>query len=152
MSQATTTDRRRQVLIGVLAILGIVPVATGTMGMVLGPAGAPGGAATTASVDSEYRFVNLFWAAAGALLWWSLRDPDKRSRVTQSVLALAAAGGVPRLLSWRRTGAPHVAFKGALVLELVVVPLVLVWHRRVLGPAPAARPEIRGEIRSAESL
>lgn len=140
LSQETTPNRSRRLLIGVLAILGVVPVATGTMGMVLGPAGAPGGAATTASVDSEYRFVNLFWTAAGALLWWSLRDADKRSQVTQSVLALAAAGGVPRLLSWRRTGEPHVVFKGALVLELVVVPLVLVWHRRVLGPANTLSP------------
>jgi hypothetical protein len=122
----------RPLLIGVLGALGVVPVVTGTMGMLLGPSGAPGGAATTASVDSEYRFVNLFWAAAGGVLWWSLRDAEKRSRTTQLVLGLAAAGGVPRLISWRRTGAPHPIFRGALVLELIIVPLVLVWHQREL--------------------
>ncbi|MET0865329.1 MAG: DUF4345 domain-containing protein [Nakamurella sp.] len=130
MSWKTRFADNRQVLIGLLAALGAVPVATGTAGVLLGPAGAPGGGPTTASVDSEYRFVNVFWAAAGGVLWWTLRDAEKRARVTQLVLGLAAAGGVPRLLSWRRSGAPHPVFRGALVLELLIVPLVLVWHRR----------------------
>jgi hypothetical protein len=133
MTRRTPLADSRHLLIGVLATLGAVPVATGTIGMLLGPAGAPGGAETTASVDSEYRFVNLFWAAAGGLLWWTLRDAEKRARVTQLVLALAAAGGVPRLISWQRKGAPHPVFRGALILELIIVPLVLVWHQRVLG-------------------
>lgn len=133
VSRARITGRPG--LIGIVGALGAVPVVTGAMGMVLGPAGAPGGAPTTASLDSEYRFLNVFWTAAGGVLWWSLFEPEKRAQVTAFTLSLAAAGGVPRLSSWRRTGAPHVAFRGALVLELMVVPAVLVWHRR-LFPRP----------------
>jgi hypothetical protein len=126
-----TKHANRQVALrGVLALLGAVPVASGLAGIVVGPAGAPGGAAATASVDSEYRFVNTFWTAAGVLLWWSLCRPAERARVTRLVLGTATLGGVPRLLAWRASGRPHPVFRFAIMLELVVVPAILIWHLR----------------------
>lgn len=98
--------------------------------MLAGPEGAPGGGPTTSSVDSEYRFVNVFWTAAGVLLWWSLRKPAERADVTRLLLGLAAAGGLPRLLSIARTGLPHPVFRAVTALELLVVPVVLLWHIR----------------------
>jgi hypothetical protein len=129
MSQDAPT---RPFLLATIGALGVVPLATGLLGIVRGPAGAPGGAATTPSVDSEYRFVNVFWAAAGPALWWSLARADERAGVTRVLLGLAAAGGLPRLLSVRRTGWPHPVFRATLVLELAVVPAVLLWHGRVI--------------------
>jgi hypothetical protein len=123
---------QRTALIGTIATLGAIPVATGAIGMIAGPEGAPGGGPTTASVDSEYRFVNLFWAAAGVILWWSLREPEERAGVTRLLLGLAAAGGLPRLLSIARRGLPHPVFRAVTVLELLVVPIVLIWHGRVV--------------------
>lgn len=124
--------RSRPLLLATIGVLGAVPLATGLLGVLRGPAGAPGGAPTTASVDSEYRFVNVFWAAAGPALWWSLVRAEERAGFTRVVLSLAAAGGLPRLLSVRRTGWPHPVFRGTIVLELVVVPVVLAWHARVI--------------------
>lgn len=135
--------RSRPALVVTLAALGAVPVASGASGIVLGPPGLPGGGPVTSSMDSEYRFVNVFWAAAGLALWWSLRQPDQRRAVTRLVLALAGLGGVPRLLSWARTGPPHPVFRGALVLELVVVPAVLAWHAKVV-PSPNPASDQRG--------
>jgi hypothetical protein len=114
----------------VLAVLGAVPVASGLSGILAGPAGVPGGAPATASVDSEYRFVNTFWAAAGVLLWWSLRKPEERKTVTRLTLGTAAFGGIPRLLAWRASGRPHPLFQFTIVLELLIVPAVLIWHLR----------------------
>ncbi|THG33437.1 DUF4345 domain-containing protein [Naasia lichenicola] len=125
----------RSTLLTALAVLGAIPVATGALGMFGGPERAPGGAETTASVDSEYRFVNVFWAAAGGVLWWTLRAPEQRAQITRFVLSLAALGGLPRLLSISRRGLPHPVFQATLVLELVVLPFVLAWHRRVITPA-----------------
>jgi hypothetical protein len=102
--------------------------------MVGGPERTPGGGPTTPSVDSEYRFVNVFWTAAGGLLWWTLRRPAERSVATRSVLGLAAFGGLPRLLSAVRVGLPHPVFRATIVLELVVVPVVVLWHARVFPP------------------
>lgn len=128
----------RRALIVVLAILGGVAVASGLAGIVLGPAFIPGGAPVPASVDSEYRFTNVFWLAAGVALWWSLRRPEQRVLATRIPLALAALGGVARLISALVTGWPHPVFIATIVLELVVVPLVLWWHARTIArPAKA---------------
>ncbi|MFM9432239.1 hypothetical protein ACFDR8_003155 [Arthrobacter sp. MP_2.3] len=128
-----TSSKERTALIGVLAVLGLIPVASGTTGMAFGTRVLPGGSPTAGSIDSEYRFINVFWTAAGGVLWWSLRKPEKRFAVTRLILALAAFGGVPRLLSWARTGAPHPIFRATILLELIVVPTVLVWHKKVIG-------------------
>lgn len=116
----------------VLATLGAVPVATGLLGILAGPGGAPGGGPTTASVDSEYRFINVFWVAAGGVLWWSLVRPVERATTTRLVLGVTALGGLPRLLSIRHAGRPHPVFQGTIVLELVILPLLLIWHGRAI--------------------
>ncbi|GAA0598179.1 DUF4345 domain-containing protein [Kribbella sandramycini] len=124
--------KSRKALLATLGVLGAVPVASGLSGILGGPKAAPGGGPTTASVDSEYRFVNTFWAMAGLVLWWSIRRPEERATVTRVVLGTAAVGGVPRLISARRTGKPHPVFRAATVLELVIVPIVIGWHAAVV--------------------
>ena len=88
-----------------------------------------------ATVDSEYRFTNVFWLAAGLALWWSLRQMPERRTVTRVTLIAAFFGGIARMVSALATGWPHPVFIGVLGLELVIVPLVLWWHARVVGPA-----------------
>lgn len=132
---------QQRALSAVLVVLGSVAVASGLSGIVLGPAFIPGGAPATASVDSEYRFANVFWLAAGLTLWWSLPRPRARRTVTRTVLAIAFLGGFARLASVAAVGWPHPVFIGALVLELVVVPLVIWWHGRVVPIAEAVEPE-----------
>lgn len=128
---------RQRSLIVVLAVLGVVPVATSLLAIIGGPAAAPGGGPTTASVDSEYRFVNTFWLAAGLILWWTLRKPAARAAVTRVVLGLAAIGGFARLISVLVVGWPHPVFIATIGLELLVVPLVIWWHWRAFPTVTA---------------
>jgi hypothetical protein len=120
----------RRTLLVVIAVLATVPVLSGLLGIVVGPGALPGGGPVNATIDSEYRFTNVFWLAAGLLIWWSLRRPERRADVTRLILAIASLGAVPRLISVAVTGWPHPVFIGALVLELLVVPLVIWWHVR----------------------
>jgi hypothetical protein len=124
----------------VIAVLGTVPVLSGLLGIIGGPGVLPGGEAVNATVDGEYRFVNIFWLAAGLLIWWSLRRPEERAAVTRVILTIASLGAIPRLVSVAVTGWPHPVFVGALVLELFVVPLVIWWHVRTFPRPAASRP------------
>jgi hypothetical protein len=128
MNRGAAEPSSRRALLGILAVLGAVPTATGLASVLVGTRSVAGGGATSASTDSEWRFVNVFWGAAGPLLWWTLQDPVERTRETRLVLGLAAAGGVARLLSWKQVGRPHPVYLGTLGLELSAVPLLL-WHR-----------------------
>ena len=124
---------QRSALILTLAVLGAVAVASGLYAIIFGPTSVPGGSPTSSSVDSEYRFVNVFWLAAGVAVWWSLFRLRERSTVLRTMLVLAFIGGLARVLSAVVTGWPHPVFIASTVLELVVVPLVLWWHVRFVG-------------------
>lgn len=124
---------QRNALILTLAVLGTVAVGSGLYAIIFGPALAPGGSPTTPSVDSEYRFVNVFWLAAGVAVWWSLFRLRERATVLRTMLVLAFIGGLARVLSAVVAGWPHPVFIASTVLELVVVPLVLWWHVRFVG-------------------
>ena len=128
----------RRLLLAVLWILGAVPIATGLLAIIGGPTVAPGGGPTTASIDSEYRFVNVFWLGAGGILYWTLLKPAARALVTRVVLIFAATGGIARLISVVVVGWPHPVFIATIVLELVIVPLVIWWHSRVFPVSSAA--------------
>jgi hypothetical protein len=138
----------RRFLLGVLWLLGAVPIATGLLAIIGGPTVAPGGGPTTPSVDSEYRFVNVFWLGAGLILYWTLLRPAPRALVTRVVLILAASGGIARLISVAVVGWPHPIFVGTIGLELVVVPLVIWWHSRVF---PVTSPAAEAASHSAQS-
>ncbi|GAB2474920.1 hypothetical protein GCM10027063_14740 [Promicromonospora xylanilytica] len=133
LSGAGLSGVGRRTLIWVIAVLGGVAVSSGLLGIVGGPEALPGGESVNATVDSQYRFTNVFWLAAGLLVWWSLRRPEQRYEVTRVILTIASVGGVARLVSGLLTGWPHPIFVGVAALELAVVPLVIWWHTRVVG-------------------
>jgi hypothetical protein len=121
----------RRPLLVVLHGLGAVVVASALLAIIGGPAAAPGGGPVPPSIDSEYRFAHVIWLAVGVVLFWSLRRPAERARVTRLLLVVAAFGGVGRLISLAVMGWPHPVYIGVGILELVGVPLVIWWHSRV---------------------
>lgn len=120
-----------QILRVVLIVLSLIPLATGLNGIVQGPPGLPEPTTATATLDSEYRFVNVFWLGAGGVLFWSAWQVVERAAAARFVPVLAALGGLARLWSAVQTDWPHPIFIGTIVLELVVVPAVIWWHWRV---------------------
>jgi hypothetical protein len=128
-----TPSQNRRALQVCLGVLAAVPLSSGLWGMLAGPAGLPGGQHTTATVDSEYRFTNAFWFVAGCVVCWAIPQVERATAVLRVVLGAAFVGGLARLLAMIASGAPHPVFLGALVIELVGVPLVLVWQSRVTG-------------------
>jgi hypothetical protein len=108
--------------------------------MMAGPSALPGQSGqVSATLDSEYRFINAFWLAAAPVVWSTLPRVERHSPVLQLALGTAFVGGIGRLISLRKVGRPHPTMLAALGIELVAVPSLLVWQAAV---ARAMRTEL----------
>ena len=116
-----------------LAVIGIVPIATGLYGVLTGSGGIPGGDAASANVESELRFLYALWIAYGAAaVYVGLRAPQSRAAVG-ALAAVLFAAGVARAIAWIAEGRPDTAFVVLMVLELAIPPLLVTWQGRLLG-------------------
>jgi Domain of unknown function (DUF4345) len=131
----------KKILVIVLYVLGFFAVATGLLAIVggadyvIGGPGWGGGPHTDSDVDSQLRFANAYWLAAGLILWWTAREPLARALVTRVVLSIAVLGGLFRIISAIQTGAPLWFYWLTFALEIIGLPLILWWHSKVF-PVP----------------
>jgi hypothetical protein len=88
-----------------------------------------------ATLDSNLRFFGGLWLGFGLTVVWlvpRVARPAVRPLFTALVVMLWL-GGVGRLLSMLFLGAPAAPAIGATALELVGMPLVLLWQYRLSG-------------------
>lgn len=104
-----------------LEVIGGIATLAGARGVVVGAAEAPGHAAVSANVDSEYRFYAAWYLVFGlTLLRAARRGSFDRARAQECAIGfgVAAAG---RLLSARRLGPPSRGQQVLLAIEVVIV-------------------------------
>lgn len=124
-------DRSRKGLQSTLAILATVPMISGLSEVLRGADGAPGDSPeVSATVDGELRYANVFKIAVGPVIMSQLGTVES-STVVNKALATVFIGGLARLLSWRQRGRPHPNSVVAVGLEVAVVPVLMVWQRRL---------------------
>ena len=128
--------RALRVFLAGVAVLGVV---TGAVTVVAGSNVIPGGGEPSASIESELRFFATWWIGAGVFVAWVLRDLERRGRELRAFLALVVLAGIARALAWADAGRPDPLFVVLTVVELVLPPLVAVWHARVTRPSATLR-------------
>ena len=117
-----------------VALGGIVPVSAGLAGMLFGPAmvgGLPGGA----DADSHLRYLSGLLLGIGLGFWSTIPDPLRHGGRFRLLTAIVVLGGLGRLLGLALQGPPGPPMLAALVMELVVTPLLCLWHFRLAAAA-----------------
>ena len=114
-----------------LGLLAALPAGSAVLEIVRGPSAVPGGSpAVTPTVDSALMYANVFKLAVAPVIWSQLTSIE-RSNTTTLAGATIGVGGLARLWSWRQAGRPHPVIVAATALELIGIPIILGWQRRL---------------------
>jgi hypothetical protein len=127
----------RRLLQATVAVLSLVPIAAGTAGVVLGP-GFVGGVAGPTDLDSHFRYLSGIFLGLGLVFASTVPAIERRTARFRLASGLVVCGGVGRLLSLLTAGAPAWPHLAGLFLELVVVPLLVLWQGSVAATVSAA--------------
>jgi hypothetical protein len=117
----------------IVAVLALIPIGAGAVGVVMGLS-FPGFELTTQNADaaSHFRFLSGIFLAMGLAYWSVAIQIGNYLHRFQFLAILTIAGGCARLLSLMVDGAPSVGHQLGLAMELLVVPVLLVWSGRLL--------------------
>ncbi|HYF22623.1 MAG TPA: DUF4345 domain-containing protein [Caulobacteraceae bacterium] len=112
-----------------VALGGLVPVCAGLAGAALGPEMIPG-AAESAALDSHHRYLSGLLLGIGLGFWSAIPSIERRTARVRLLGAVVVVGGLARVLGLTEHGWPGV-MGWALVMELAVTPLLVLWQGRV---------------------
>jgi len=84
-----------------------------------------------ADLDSHFRFLSGVFAAVGVGFYSTVPDIERKGARFRLLAALVIAGGVGRLLSLVVMGSPSAGHLAGLAMELLVVPLLVLWQWRL---------------------
>lgn len=131
-------DERRQ-LQAVLALVALVPICGGLAGVIagprlfatLGPSGqAFGPALDMVSLDSHFRYLSGLLLGIGILAACLVPKIDASGPALRVLAGIVFLGGLARLSGVVSLGWPNAAMVAGLGMELVVAPLLALWHWR----------------------
>ncbi len=130
----------RRLLQVVVAGASLIPIAAGTMGVLLGPAMVHVDFAPAAA-DSHYRYLSGLLLGIGCAFASTVPRIERRGARFRMLTGIVAVGGFSRLLSLLVRGYPDAPMLFGLVMELCVTPALALWQWRLANrttPRPIA--------------
>jgi len=120
----------RRLLQAVIALACLVPILTGLYGVLRGPvmAGLRDG---PVNLDSHFRYLSGIFLMLGFAFASTIPRIERRGARFRLLGAMVVMGGLSRALSWAAVGAPGWEHRLGLIMELIVVPLLMLWQARV---------------------
>jgi hypothetical protein len=112
-----------------VALLAIVPVATGLYGVLFGQALT--GDAVSISAESHFRFLSGLLLGIGVCFWSTVPGIETKTNRFRILTLLVVMGGVARLAGLALTGLPSIFMLIGLILELIVTPVLCLWQTHV---------------------
>jgi hypothetical protein len=125
----------KRLLQAVIAVFAWIPVLAGGAGMLLGPAMLGGETAAGVTADSHFRYLSGLLFAIGLAYWSCIKGIERRTNRIALLTLIVVCGGLGRALGWLSLGPPSRFHIAALGVELLIVPLVWLWQRRVAAGA-----------------
>lgn len=139
MNQVSNVERRIfQFLILMLAIICFVPGGASAFGGLNGSAALGGGetifngeSILRGFADNQYRFGFGVFFAQGITLLFFLRNIELHGTIFRFVVLAIFIGGLGRLSNIMEFGLVDTQILAPTVIELILVPLLALWHSRV---------------------
>ena len=121
----------RRIFQGVVLIASFVPIAAGAAGVLTGPRMLYGVANPSPDLESHFRYLSGLLLGIGMAFVTCAADVVRRATLFRALSLIVVLGGLGRLLAAIEHGSPTGANRFAFVMELLVVPLLLVWLGRI---------------------
>lgn len=134
------TSERRLFQITVL-VATVVPIAAGGRGALIGPAMIHGALPAPPDLDSHFRYLSGLLLGIGLVFAWAVPRLERHVGLFRALGLIVILGGLSRLLGAIEEGAPGIAHRFALMMELVVVPALLLWLGRLERITTKTAPE-----------
>lgn len=127
--QRAAAERRLFQIIVLMA--STVSIAAGEAGVFIGPFMLHGVASASPDLESHFRYLSGLLLGIGFAFVACVSDLDRRAELYRALSLIVVLGGLGRLLGAIESGGPTGANRFAFVMELVVVPLLLIWFSRI---------------------
>jgi len=130
-------DTERRLLQVAMAVACLVPIGGGLAGVVLGQrlTGALAGVGPLdLGLDSHVRYLSGLLLAIGAGFAMAIPRIEVQGHRVTLLSGIVVLGGLARLYGIAVAGWPSGVMCAALVMELVIVPLIWLWQRRIARP------------------
>jgi hypothetical protein len=125
-------NKERGLLQVAVAFACLVPLAAGTAGMVEGPAMLESEmAGYLPNLESHFRYLSGLLLGLGVGFAATVPTIERRSELFTALSGIVVVGGLARLSALVVYGVPNAPHLLALGMELVVVPLLFAWQRRI---------------------
>ncbi|WNO54416.1 DUF4345 domain-containing protein [Stakelama saccharophila] len=123
-----TLDFERRALQLMVGVLTLIPLYVGLRSLFGGPAWIGGVTAVPVDLDSHFRYLSGLFVGLGIGFASCVPHIEWRGGRFRLLGGIVIAGGIGRLLSYFAVGEPSHGQMIGLAIELVVVPLLLLWQ------------------------
>jgi hypothetical protein len=131
MPSRTSLFANRRALQIAIGIGGLVPVAAGLAGVLMGPAMVQHGLVDAPALDSHFRYLSGLLLGIGLVFWSLIPGIERRGATFRILTAIVFIGGLGRAFGIAQQGAPALPMLFGLCMELGVTPLLCFWQWRV---------------------